>query len=300
MTQHTRNHAPSSAGRSAFTLIELLVVIAIIALLMTLAFPAIAVMQRLTQGGTTETTIGVAVRTAAAYAAKPKPSLSNPYNAIPPTLVSNGAAVIFTPSGDIRVVEADPLAAYGGIPLQAMSPPRYGYKDVANHDYITLPGHAGVVGIVRRGGQLYLLAPPFAVRFDRYGQISTGSNVGEESHMVFYKSKNNTYYDVGSVRPSSYDPSTWDSRSSDWDSDKTDNSGLIPDLPFEQIETVVGVLMFNMNDFKSAGHTLEASGGNLADAARDWLRETKSDGTLKNAKLLFFSRNSGAILREYR
>lgn len=290
----------------AFTLIELLVVIAIIAILMSLAFPAIAVMQRLTRGGATQTTIGVAVRTASAYAAKPVADLTNPYTGgTPPTLRANGAAVLFTPNGDIRILETDRLAfnaASPSEPLQAMSPARFGYTDVQpKRDYINLPGNAGVVGIIRVGpNTIRLITPPFAVRFDRFGQINTGSGAGEKTHMVYYDSNYDGQYDDSIARSSTYNPDIWDSRQNNWNG-LLDPDGLRPQLPFEEIETVVGVLMFVRSDFLSNGHSFTATSGALDTAATEWLLETNPDnGRLKNSQALFFSRNSGSILREYR
>jgi len=290
--------------RHAFTLVELLVVISIIAVLMTLAFPAISLMQRLTRGGAAETTIGVAVRTAAAYAVKPKPAISNPnYPSV--SFYSNGAAILFTPNGDIRILESDRLAKdTAGNFLQVGTPPRFGYKDIEGRDYINLPSHTGIVGIIRTGpnpDDIKLIPPPFAVRFDRHGQLSIGSTNPEETYMVYYDANGDGRYDLNSKRDE-YTPEEWDSRDSTWNKNMRAD-GLSPALPFERIETVIGVLLFSMNDLKGQGHEFTTdSDGFLEDDVRNWLLATKDADplALKNAKTLFFSRSSGAILREYR
>lgn len=300
---------------TAFTLVELLIVIAIISLLMALAFPAIAVMARLTRGGAAETTIGVAVRTASAYAGKPKRTATNPAGGL--DLASNGAAILFTPNGDMRILQTD-LYAYDdatAAPLQTLAITRYGYTDVPNRDYINLPNNAVVVGILRTTAGIKLITPPFAIHFDLFGQATTGfkggsglplSGTGDERQMVYYDSNYDSKYNTTSYRINGYDPDLWNSRLDGIWNGLTDVAGLRPRLPFETIETVVGVLTFQITDFRSGDgpvRSLKADAGEwfLNDDTASWILESDpATGKLKNARQLFFSRNSGSILKEYR
>lgn len=292
-----------------FTLIELLIVIAIISLLMAIAFPAISVMSRLTRGGAAETTIGIAVRTASAYAGKPKRTATNPYGGS--DLVSNGAAILFTPSGNMRILQTDLYAAdFSGTPLQSAAPARYGYTDVIpRRDYINLPNNAYVVGVLRTAAGIRLITPPFAVRFDSFGQASTGydNSASDATHMVYYNSNYDNHFDTTSTRPNTYDPQIWNDKNDTGWNRLMDDAGLSSQLPFEAIETVVGVLTFQLDDLRAGGgaipRTLIAEAGQwyLNTNTADWVLESDpATGKLINAKQLFFSRNSGTILKEYR
>lgn len=307
----------AASPRHAFTIIELLIVIAIISLLMAIAFPAIAVMSRLTRGGAAETTIGIAVRTASAYAGKPKQTVSNSHPSGPPELTSNGAAILFTPNGDMRILQTDLHAfdSVSGNPMQSLAPTRFGYTDVPNRDYINLPNNAMVFGILRQGAFIRLITPPFAIHFDQFGQATTGFVAATDGRqMVYYDSNYDGKYNTNDPRPNTYDPEIWNSKAASWnatDRTKYDDAGLRPKLPFEVIETVVGVLTVQMQDFnlprKSDGipNSLVPDGTNwyLNDETTAWLLATdtvNNNGKLINAKPMFFSRNSGTILKEYR
>src|SRR5690606_20163156 len=109
-----------------------------------------------------------------------------------------------------------------------MEPERNGYIDLSYIDYERLPKNTGIVGIVRGGdppnNTLMLLAPPFALRFNRRGNLIVGvsQDLPDAHRLVFYDADYNGKYrssGIGSSRSSPYggitpyNPDLWDPRS---------------------------------------------------------------------------------------
>lgn len=199
------NHSANTT-RAGFTLIELLVVISIITIVLTLSFPMIGAMRRDTSSSSGVNTITVAIPSARRYATS---DITFPNDLDTVTVgdqagVYSGAAALFTPAGEIRLISQKDAAGstssdfvsgsrlleqHGprvvdeqtgvGLPLRELN----GFKDL-NIDYLQLPSDTGVAGINRvSGGPIankdtgspLLLPPPFAVWFNQNGYlVATG------------------------------------------------------------------------------------------------------------------------------
>ena len=119
----------------------------------------------------------------------------------------NGAAVIFTPAGEMRLVEHDQMAKDGtGNPMSSI---RHGYIDIANRPYVNLPPGSAVVGIARNSaGAPLLLAPPFAIHFNEYGNLIAGQG---SDRSVYYDSDYDGKIAVTtSSRKDNYNADGWD------------------------------------------------------------------------------------------
>lgn len=282
-----------STTRSAFTIIEMLVVIAIMSLLLLIAFPTINMMQRLT--GTTAglNTISVGVVAARHYATRRTVDLS----AVDPTYAGlnySGAALLVTPAREMRLVESDQLAEDGnGELLQQNTEPFNGYKDIDDAEYITMPKRTGIVGLMRNNDETMpsLFTPPFAIVFNNHGQLVVGQPSDDTGvALVVYDGDGNGAHEVTDKRKSTYDPDDWQ--------DIWNDTANKFELPFEVIDSVVGVIVFEETDLRAAQASdggnlnLKSSGntGPLNSDARDWI--------LENGTPVFFNRYTGAPMRE--
>ena len=137
--------SPSPAG---FTLIELLVVISIIAIAVGITFPYIRGMVKTSNVQMTAENVSVAVSAARAYASRNKFFLKDLDGSIPGTQSAedlsdgySGAAVVFTPANELRVVEnVEDIFDTAGDALEVPSfgsgkPHRNGYQDIEELDY---------------------------------------------------------------------------------------------------------------------------------------------------------------------
>lgn len=206
----------------------------------------------------------------------------------------NGTAALFTPMNEIRIVVnfRNALSATSGVPLEdsrnAPSPlATNGYTDRRGLDYMQIPSGAGVVGIQRVGSgaqQVRFLAPPFAIAFNESGQL----NFGDANGLIYYDGNGDARFDVGDGRTLGYNPA-------DWSGDANPNpTTLIRDLPFEAIECVSGVLVYDQSEFNqnTAIAGAFANGGSvpLGSDAGQWLQD--------NGRVLFFSPQTGVALRD--
>ena len=317
---HYHTAAHPAYFRSAFTLIEMLVVIAIIVIMMSISFPFISALSRDTDVATGVNAVALAGTTAQAYSTKGQlvwgsPDLMqdppNPLyagNITPDPGVFSGVAAIFTPANEIRLTKNIANAFDNGVPLErkpdVATPAQPGTEPLSKHlngfedllvDYITLPGDAGVAGITRVAPPTLqptdpplLIPPPFTLWFTPNGTLV----VGDDDHeFVYYDaSPADGRYNTNSDRAGvigGYNPDEWDPQSADYDPTNWDGTADRYGMPFEKIETVIGVLVYSKREFNNAG--LNWTGGNTNTELWDWLRE--------NGKLVIFSQQTGLALR---
>ena len=283
-------------SRSGFTVPELIVVLSVAIILLGSLAPALSALRSSTQMQVAINTVSVAVTAARAYTSV---NAVNDLDGIDPQfsgLKYSGTAILFTPAGELRLVENDQWAkdgsSGGGKYLQ---PNRNGYADVPNRDYIKLPRDVGVVGIARRRpgpNGLLLLTPPFAIRFDPNGGL-IAAQPSSPQRVVYYDGNYNDQYKVTGKRPDSYNPDEWDPNSPGYDSTHWNTTANLHELRFEEIEAVVGVVIYSKRELREAGwnHTATGTTGNSINSnASVWIRE--------NGTVLFFSRYSGALIKQ--
>ncbi len=278
-----------------FTLIELLVVVSLIALLLGFSVPLVFKIDELSRDRSGVNTVGVAVTAARAFATRQIADRDTV-----PQAEYSGAAVLVTPMGQLRII--------GDLQDEAMEAGHYsayGYDNQTSRmEPITLPRGVGLVGISRTatgGAGMTLLAPPFAIRFNRHGQLVAEDRVSSTDtdvrrNLVYYDSDQNGTYSK-STRPGGYDPSPFDPDISDITSKwHVGNQEWI--LPFETLECVVGVIAYAKADFEDAGGKFPAQApvqgctggcGTGLIGINKWMME--------NGTVMFFSRNTGNILR---
>ncbi len=290
-----RGFSNRSAG---FTLAELMIVITVIVLLFTVVMPNVGSM--LTRGRMTS---AISAISAGVSAARTNASL-------PPAFrvgTFQGAAIIVTPQSELRIVRHDDSVVDGSSnKLIEKDPPLAGYKDVGGQDYISIPQDAGIVGIVRTGSTAtdrQLLAPPFAIRFDRYGHLIARQGADDA---VYYDGNSDGKAVTSKTRTAPYgttpyNADKWDPFSGKYTGDGGyDTSTSSPDRhttthkykqPFEQLETVIGIIIYSKTEFWNAGNDLESGGtsGGINTTDRDWI--------LSNGTPMFFNRYSGAIIK---
>ncbi|MBB6431471.1 prepilin-type N-terminal cleavage/methylation domain-containing protein [Algisphaera agarilytica] len=282
-----------------FTLIELIVAIAIIGLMVGLSFPVLQTMQQSSRVSSATNTVSVAVDAARSLAATEN---NFAIGVLPGGLTGNydGTAIIFTPSGECRLVVNDQLAVNGaGNPLELLTPPKNGYRDIEGRDYIILPKGTGVAGMRRNTNAtsingLVFVPPPFAVAFDENGKLIVGTASASSDRAVYYDKDADGDYTTGDGRPGGYNPDDWDARINPGVATVGDISDpknrLRYELPYEQIETVTAIVIYDKQTFD-----VDTGGWGSASAADIQAFMTQDDDTL--AKIFFFSPTTGAIIR---
>lgn len=299
-TQRPTARTPAPRRGGGFTLVELLVVVSLLVLLLAIAVPAMSRMMAGARAEASQATIASAVATARTYAGI-KPSF--------PVGDYQGAAVIFTPANELRIARHRYDATDGsGNLLVLNNPPRAGYADVPGEPYINLPASVGVVGITRTGnsgGEIALLTPPFAIRFNPEGVLVPGQAGSQpprdQSRIVFYDHDNNGRYQVSLSRYENYDVDQWDpdivgrvstGSTPNWDPDAAKYL-----FDFGRLDAVIGIYVYNKAELRNAGFnlvtddTLSINGSYDPDnpGAREWI--------LANGTPVFFNRYSGAAIK---
>ena len=314
-----RGTPPRLRGRRAFSLVELLVVLTVIAIAVGITFPLLNVLRQGGRISAATNTVSVAVDAARLLAVT---SDKFTITGLPTgqQATYDGTAVIFTPSGECRLVVNDQLAQDGagdyyelsdqvsGTPVYMSYPNRINaYKDVPGRDYIALPPGTGIAGMRRSGSggfaSLEFLAPPFAVAFDEEGRLVSLDPVIENG-AIFYDANNDGIYDftAGSARSATYNPDAWDARlnavpqvGAGTATDTDRRRYQLP--PFERIETVQSLAVYNREAFDNAGldwaNPAQDDNLNSIPDITEFLTDPNSD----NAEVLFFSRGSGVVIR---
>lgn len=292
---------------AGFSLSELMIVITIMILLLAVAIPAT---NTLFSGGQSEIAIN-AVSSAS--------SAVNSYSALKPAFdvgSYSGAALVFDTANQIRLTQNYALARSSGTGANSLlerpnvspyRPALNGYRDIeldGAKQYVALPEGAGVMGIIRTegsggAGELKFIAPPFAVRFNEFGTLIPASYTKDTKrplaeNVVIYDGNYDGQYNIGTEQGSSreksssgdYDPTQWDPTHDNYSpSFVIDNRTQQFRLPFERLECVVGVLIYNKRDVPQDIESEITKSSELYD----WFVE--------NGTPLFFNRFTGAILK---
>ncbi len=286
-----KNHANMTTRHRGITLPELIVVISVAIALLAATIPSISAVRRAIQDESGTNAITAAVTAARSHVATGQAnlqdmgSLTGPYEGI----TYQGVAVLFTPAGELRLVQHFQKAKDSDPKLIA---PNYnGYRDIPDQEYIELPSDVGVVGIAR-GASLFLFTPPFAVRYNSEGNLVAGIT-DANARLVYYDSDRDGEFDVADARTSGYNPDTFAALGGDVDGIYT--------LPFDQIETVIGVVTYSKKDLYEAGKNLNSTTSGrfpLNSNAAQWLLDPDGNPATDDGhgQVMFFSRYSGARL----
>ena len=274
--------------RVGFTIVELMVVVSLIALLIGVSVPLIFKIDELSRDRTGVNSFSVAVTAARAYATRRIADSLTPAQA-----EYSGAAVLVTPMNELRIIEDVQDEVLEG--QQKSS-----YQDISKIDPIAMPRGVGVVGIGRHGGNFVLLPPPFVIRFNKNGQLigeSNGAATGDEIRNLVY------YEGSAATRPAGYKPADIDPNTPEKNYDP--DFGSIQDvwnsgankynLPFGVLEAVVGVITYSKADFEDAGGAFPSTLPSLG--CLDGSCGSISEWMMDNGNVIFFSRNTGNVLR---
>lgn len=278
--------------QSAFTLIEMLITLSIIAVLAAITIPMIGAIGRMSQGQAGEAAISTAVSAARILNHRLKP------NALYATLPDGsdgfegqfeGTAVLFTPDKSVRFLVHNISAADRAMPTllshylaypPGLSNYPLGYKDIDDLNDLTLPASSNIVGVLPdRSGDRYVL-PPFAIRFDRNG------NLALNQEFIYYDKDFDGAYDIDDGRQS-YARVTNSNPFADLEqfASAPYTDAWKRELPFEKIEVVMAIVLFDRKAFETSGAT----------SLRHWL----DDGsTAAHRKTLFFSPQTGLVVKE--
>jgi hypothetical protein len=256
-----------SYRHAAFTVTELILVIAIFAVLLGIGLPVINAIQAYGSEANGVGQVTNAVVAARAYATRPVVFAEHG--------AYSGAAALFTPSGQIRLVENVPdLEEEDG---DLLEPERSGYTDIPVAEPGQLPHNIRVVGIARNSNGTIFLAPPIAVRFNEHGML-IAAQTSSPRRNVFYDGNRDGNVDDGNVRTAGafddYNPGVYDPDSPDFDPDVARNADGNLIFPIEVIEAVIGLYVFDRDALLDAGHNLVASGETsnpINQDAADWI-----------------------------
>ena len=273
-------------ARRGFTLIEMLVVVSIIVLVVAIVSPLIGALSEGLISDSGLNTVQVAVKSARAYATREK---NGPSFAMDGGQFS-GTAIIFTPANELRIV----ANAYDRSSLPFLFDYNV-YENIEGRDYVPLSEDLGVVGIARNAAtEVILLTPPFAVRFDQHGQLIAARD-SNDTGAVFYDrdydgnidtTRDRVHWEVDPYNPDAWDPNA-----------PIQSPPVVPvhtdkgyHLPFERLDAVIGVVLYDEEELRNAGHNLQSvvGVGVLNDPARQWI--------LESGTTVFFSRHSGAAM----
>ncbi len=311
-------HTGSQRLDHAYTLIELMVVIAIIVISLAIIIPGLNKFMELTMDNTAKNGLNTATTAIRAYATRDVTFAK--YGSY------NGVAIIVTPSSELRMTEHYQYALDTSSPAQFLEDATgfNGFIDIYDREYITTPKDTGFVGILAPSGTKQYVAPPFAIWFNKDGQL-TVTDTGDDQTCIFYDGN----YDgrinivdniVGYDRETPFDGSgvyklgEWDPWSPDYAPGPNNNPGIYKPsneedenygkykLPFEKLEAVIGVVLYSKRQYREDGGSwvngytpsTPSSGcgtdhSSSCGSFNEWLQE--------HGEVIFFSRYTGAILK---
>ena len=251
-------------------------------LLMTVMIPAVNSVMGQSRFNLGVDSAASAVVTARAIATKPFSYPENDYY---------GAAALFLPDGEVRLIYSR-MAKPSETNFKRTNPKRRGpYADYPNALAVQMPSGIRAAGIVRSQGKIQLLAPPFAVRFDRHGTLQAAlgpDSRGNCRRLVYYDGNYDGNISVSS-RPGGYNAEQYDPESPDYNASTVfDTSKQKIKLAFDEIETVVGVVVFDSFALHDAG--LKYDGDYINQAAADWILDPE------NGQVLLFNRYNGTVM----
>lgn len=290
----TRPHASRARG---FTITELIVVVSILFLLIGLIFPFMGALTGSTQLDSGLNIAGMSADVARQWVEPNRWVNDNISSATSPQYEQyNGTAALFCPTGEIRIVKnirsgRDGTTILedvgGGGPLAPNA-----YADLSNLDYITLPDNIGVVGIYKSGATVQFITPPFAIAFNENGNL----NFGDTRGLIYYDSNSDASFDRSDNRGGSYDFNDWD----------RDNAPVISKdnprkrLPFDAIECVAGIVVYNIKDYNTAEVSFGGVGDKLGSGGKATITSTAGQWLQENGRALFFSPQTGIALHDER
>lgn len=289
MINHTKQRA-SNRGRG-FTIVELMVVVALIAFFVTASIPLLLQIDELSRDRSGVNTIGVAVTAARAYSTR---NVADDGELGPESDGFSGAAIIFTPQGELRIAQDVQHADTENAGQSA-------FKDILRTEPIVMPRGQGIVGIGRDDTSFRIIPPPFAVRFNARGHMVSSLDTGSRFAVVYDGDGNGTF-DGGAVSPD-FNPAPFDPEVAT-DAEIADKfvveQSKYKICDCDKFPTVVGVLVYSKADFEDAGGGFPATApafgckdgdcGTGKEAVREWMFD--------NGHLLFFSRYTGALIRD--
>lgn len=303
----TTGHWPlATSPRPAFSIVEMLVVISIIGILAAITFPVVGALRQGSQFSSAENTIVASVNIVRAYTRRNRAADFQDINGVSGQFGDDsGVAIVFTPGGELRLVENDPDAANGSGNLieidrnEAGQSLRNAYSDIQGRDYVKLPSRVSVAGLRRLSSgsswpdDVEFVPAPFAVRFDKHGTLinrqggTSGTSIFTEDGHVYYDGDGNGEYETGSSLPAGYDPAEWDYRSANSSATLVSGSnvsitGNSPrwTLPTDRLDSLVVAVVYDVGDFTAIG------GWNATEAEI-------SNFMNENGRFIFFSRNTG-------
>ncbi len=292
-------------GSKGFTLTELLVVIGAIVLLLGVVTPNITSLLDSNEASSAVEVVSSSQSSTRAMSMRR-----------PPMLVSNyeGSALVFGPSGSIRKAwNVDPFEVKAGRLPAFLRPEhrrRQFYRDDPNQELTYLPKGLIPMGVMRLGsgsGKTVYLPPPFALKFDRTGNLvsrktesvgSGGGRVQEEVGYVHYDGNYDEKFGVPSKRSTSYDvlkyiefapefdeKNRYGARSSEGATEHVDKIKF----EFEQLEACIGVIVIKLEDYRK--HGFDSLKYEIDKESREgqWIAE--------NGEKMSLNRYSGGLLR---
>lgn len=286
---HTTRRPSRGLRSRGITLPELLTSISIIVVLIGLTFPVVAVLRSSNQIEAGLNTAGMASDVARQWVGPESWEEDNADAVVGERY--NGTAALYCPTGEVRIVSNLRAARELGTDnfLEEFSPKVNGYADISAIDYIVIPEGVGIAGVSRNNaGNARFIAPPFAIAYNESGAM----NFGDINSRIYYDANADGRFDLASTRPANYNPAQWDGKSSDASNQNVNPNSLSRNLPFEAIECVPGVVIYDIETFEANNASAFNNGGSVdvGSAAGQWLTE--------NGQTVFFSPNTGIALRD--